>query len=121
MPEIKFDSQFLKLGVNVEEGDGIRFLDSGAQDLDGKWIFMVGVIPQGFSQMTKQKKFQLGKKNFDAVSAVYGTNSDNWKGKDMEIKEVTVNNPSTGKDGPSIRLVAPGGTDPEVVKEILNH
>lgn len=113
MPEIKFDSKFLKIGVNIEEGDVIRFLDEGYKDDEGNWIFMVGVRPNGFKEMTAQKKFQLNKTNFKSVSALYGTNSDEWVGKEMQIKQGVANNPNSGEEVPALRLVPVGGADDE--------
>jgi hypothetical protein len=117
MPEIKFPSKFLKANVNVEEGDCIKFVDVGAQDDKGQWIFTVAIIPKDVGVATETKKFQMNKKNFKAVSALYGTNSDNWKGKEMQVHIGTANNPQTGEEVPSIQLKAVGGADPEDVRE----
>ena len=121
MPEIKFPSKFLKAGVNIEEGDIIRFLDIPAFDAENHLVATVGIMPKGFSQMTEQKKFQINKTNFKAISALYGTNSDNWKGKEMEVHIGTANNPQTGTEGPSIKLKAVGGDNPSDVEEFINQ
>lgn len=108
MPDIKFESDWLKANNNVHEGDNIRFLDAGAQNKDGDWVFMVGVIPQGTSMIAAKKKFQLNKKNFTAISDTYGSNSDNWVGKEMTVFVRLVENPQTGKEVDAVRLRAPG-------------
>lgn len=59
---------------------------------------------------TEVKKFTLNKSNFEAVSKLYGTNSDNWVGKEMEVAKVKVRNPQTGTMVDSIALVAPTKT-----------
>ena len=120
MPEIKFPSKFLKAGVNIEEGDVIRFLDAPALNSDDELVATVGIIPSGFAQMTEQKKFQINKTNFKAIAALYGTNSDNWVKKEMQIHIGTANNPKTGEDGPSIKLVAVGGNEAEDVQSFIN-
>jgi hypothetical protein len=109
MPEIKFESEWLKAHNNVNQGDNVRFIDAGHKDKDGNWIFVVGIVPDGQRDMTVQKKFQLNKKNFTAVSAIYGTNSDKWVGKEMKVRVVRVENPRTGDMTDSVRLIAPGG------------
>lgn len=122
MPEIKFDSAYLKIDNNVFEGDIIRFLNNGVPDeKTGKWEFLVGVIPQGTNRMVMQKKFSIGPQLFKVVSALYGTNSDNWVNKDMQVKKGTVNNPSSGQDQPAVKLVAPGGMDAKDVNEFLGQ
>lgn len=110
MPEINFPSKWLKAEVNVQHGDFIRFLDKGRFDeKNEQWIFTVGVIPQetpGF--MREQKQFGLNKKNFDAIKKVYGSNSDNWLNKEMQVVVRTIENPKTGEEVAAIRLKAPG-------------
>lgn len=120
MPEIKFPSKFLKAGINCEEGDVIRFLDAASMDIDENLTVTVGIIPKGFSQMTEQKKFQINKTNFKAISALFGTNSDKWVGKEMQIHVGTANNPKTGEDVPAIKLKAVGGENPADVDDFLN-
>ena len=120
MPEIKFPSKFLKLGTNCEEGDVLRFLDVPMMDLDGEKLgCTVGIIPVGFKEMTTQKKFNINKTNYKSVAALYGSNTDNWKGKEVQIREITVNNPQTGVEGPGIKLVAVGGADAEDVADFI--
>lgn len=109
MPEIKFKSQWLKAGDNVSQGDNIRFLDEGEQDKDENWVFIVGIVPDGKGDITEQKKFQLNKRNFDQVAKLYGTNSDNWTGKEMKVRVVKVENPKSGEMVKAVRLIAPGG------------
>lgn len=114
MPEIKFKSAWLKAKEDVNRGDHIRFLNTGEQDKDDKWVFLVGVIPQGQKEIVAQKKFGLGKKNFNAVSKVYGTNSDFWLNKEMQVRIVKVDNPSTGEEVDSVRLTPPGALEGEL-------
>lgn len=109
MPEIVFPSAWLKAGVNVNQGDNIRFLDEGEQDKNDNWVFLVGIVPDGKNEITEQKKFQINKKNFDAVAKIYGTNSDNWVGKEMKVRVVKVMNPRTDEMVKAVRLIAPGG------------
>ena len=118
MPEIKFKSDWLKANDNVHHGDNVRFLDTGHQDKDGNWIFLVGVIPMGQSGIVEQKKFQLNKRNFDATAKLYGTNSDNWVHKEMKIKVVTVENPRTGEEVQGIRFVNPAAAGEAEVDEL---
>ena len=108
MPDIKFESDWLKANNNVSEGDNIRFLDAGEQDKDGNWIFVVGVIPKGMAMIAAKKKFSLNKKNFTAISDTYGTNSDAWVGKEMSVVVRQVENPQTGREVDAVRLRAPG-------------
>ena len=116
----KFPSKFLKLGSNVQEGDIIRFLDEPRMDADDKLVGLVGIIPQGFSQMTEQKKFQVNKTNYKAVAALYGEDCADWVGKEMQVNKIMANNPSTGVEGPTIKLVAFGGTDAKDVSDFIN-
>lgn len=119
MPEITFDSPWLKAKANVQHGDHIRFMDTGTQEQKGEktqWVFNVGVIPQGQKSVVATKKFSLNKKNFKAVAAVYGTNSDAWEGKEMRVAIVRVQNPE-GDIVPGIRLSAPGVVEDGVEEE----
>jgi hypothetical protein len=108
MPEIKFDSDWLKANNNVNEGDNIRFLDAGEKDKEGAWVFTVGVIPKGTMKIAAEKKFSLNKKNFTAISDTYGSNSDDWVGKEMTVVIRQVENPQTGREVDAVRLRAPG-------------
>ena len=108
MPEIKFESEWLKANNNVEEGDLIRFLNAGEQDKDKNWVFLVGVIPAGTSRIVTQKKFSLNKRNFESIKAIHGSNSDEWVNKDMQVMVREVENPKTGELVDAIRLCAPG-------------
>ena len=119
MPEVKFPSKFLKPGINCEEGDVIRFLDIPVMDAEDKLMGTVGIIPVGFKEMTDKKKFQINKTNFKAISALYGTNTDNWKGKEMQIHIGSANNPQTGEEVPSIKLKAVGGDNPQDVSDFI--
>jgi hypothetical protein len=108
MPDIKFDSDWLKANNNVHEGDNIRFLDAGEQDKEKNWVFTVGIIPKGTMKVVAEKKFSLNKKNFTAISDAYGTNSDAWVGKEMMVVIRQVENPQTGREVDAVRLRAPG-------------
>lgn len=106
MPEIIYPSEWLKINENVQNGDTIQFLDAGTQDKDERWIFNVAVFRKG-DLAEPEKKFGLNKTNFKAVSAVYGTNSDNWINKEMQVSSVKVRNPQLGSLVDSIALSAP--------------
>lgn len=110
MPEIKFESDWLKANDNVKQGDHIRFLDTGHKDEKGTWVFKIGVIAGGSGDIVRTKKFSLNKKNFLAVSKVYGSNSDEWLGKEMRVAVRSVENPKTGEYVPAVRLAPPGAT-----------
>ena len=109
MPDIKFPSEWLKAGDNVKAGDLIKFLDEGHQDENGQWIFKVQVLREGTPLHVK--KFSLNKKNFNAISAVYGGNSDNWVGKEMVVRVIDIENPKNGELVKAVRLSAPGAQD----------
>lgn len=119
MPEIKFKSEWLKIGDNVKDGDVIKFLDAGTLDEESeRWIFNVAVFSAG--KLTEpSKKFNLNKGNFKATAAEFGTNSDEWINKEMKVTKVKVRNPQTGLNVDSIALeksdVAPQPTDEEKV------
>ena len=102
MPEIKFPSRFLKAEDNIDHGENITFVDTGKHDEDERWIFKVR-IPSG-----EVKLFSLNKRNFDSIRKIYGSNSDNWVGKQMTVRIVDVENPKTGEMVKGIRLVGPG-------------
>lgn len=107
MPEITFPTEWLKARVNVQHGDYIRFLDTGTQDKDSRWVFQVGIIAQARpGVVVESKKFSLNKTNFDEVARMYGTNSDKWKDKEMRVSVVKVRN-QKGILVPSVRLVSP--------------
>ncbi len=105
MPEIKFPSEWLKIGVNVQPGDLIRFMDAGTQDAEGNWVFNVQIIHEG--NLTETKKFQLNKTNHKVISELHGTNSDNWVGQDMQVDTIKQRNPQTGLPVDSILLAKP--------------
>src|SRR3990167_23439 len=109
MPLIKFESDWLKAKDNVNQGDRIKFVNAGVPNEKGDWIFNVTVIEKTSGNMLYQKKFQLNKTNWKTIKKVYGENSDNWVGKEMEVIIVKVNNPSTGKFVYTVRLIPPGG------------
>ena len=114
MPELNedFKSPFIKAGVDVRDGDNLRFLDAGTREADKKrigeynWIFSVGVVRDG--ELIRTKKFQLNKLNFKVVSKAYGTDSDNYEGKEMRVNIVKRQNPQSGEVVDSIALSAPG-------------
>ena len=108
MPKIKLESNWLKANNNVRQGDRIKFLDEGAKNEKGDWIFTVAVIDQRTGLPSAQKKFQLNRRNFEAIVAALGTdNSDDWVGKEMPIYVVRVENPRDGKMVDSVRLYDP--------------
>lgn len=106
MPEIKFHSDWLKIGDNVLQGDTIQFLDVGEVDENDRHNFTVAVFRNG-ELVEPTKKFTLNKGNFKAISALYGTNSDAWVGKEMNVVSVKVRNPQLGTLVDSIALVPP--------------
>lgn len=106
MPEVVFPSEWVKIGVNVKQGDSIRFLDAGTLDPETeRYIFQVEIYSNGL--MTEIKKFNLNKTNFKVIAAAYGTNSDAWVGKDMTVNSGKVRNPATGLMVDSVVLSAP--------------
>lgn len=112
MPEIKFETDWLKANNNVKNGDRIKFLNAGEQDKDGNWVFEVEVV-----STLKRKKFSLNKKNFKSISDAYGTNSDNWVGKEMQVVVIQTENPK-GDLVDAIRLRTPGHQEEEGVIEV---
>lgn len=104
-PIIIFDSDWVKAGANVVKGDRIRFLDTGTQDAEKKWDFLVAVIDGKTGNVRSQKKFSLNKINFNAIASFYGGNSDNWVGKEMTVDVRMVDNPRTGESVPAVRLI----------------
>src|SRR5271157_1201351 len=112
MPEVKFTSKWLKARENVQHGDYVKFLDAGVLTNAGtpneKWTFKVSVIPKDNpSAVGPEKDFTLNKTNFKAISAIYGTNSDNWVGKQMRVGIIRVQN-MQGQMVAAVRLSAPG-------------
>lgn len=106
MPEIKFPTEWLKIGDNTQDGDNIQFLDAGEQDEDGRWTFNVAVLRNG-DVVEFSKKFNLNKGNFKEVSALYGSNSDLWINKEMKVVKIKARNPQTNSLVDSIALEAP--------------
>ena len=104
MPEIKFDSAFVKAGINTTEGDKIKFLDAGQKDEKDRWVFQVEIISGKTGNVRCEKKFSLNKTNFNAVASFYGSNSDDWVGKEMSVRVMMVNDPS-GKTVKGVRLI----------------
>jgi predicted nucleotidyltransferase len=106
MPEVVFPSEWLKIGVNVKQGDTVKFVDAGIIDEETeRYTFQVEIYHEGL--MTETKKFGLNKTNFKVISGIYGTNSDAWVGKEMIVNAVKVRNPQTGLLVDSIALSAP--------------
>lgn len=113
MSIIKPQSNYLKIGVNCESGDVIKFLDEGNYNEEGKfpsWEFKVAVSDGTTKERKEDKLFSLNNANIKSISDAYGEESSNWKGKTMIIKEVLVNTQSGEK--PAIRLRAPSGVNP---------
>lgn len=110
MPEISFPSEWLKINNNVKHGDTIQFTDNGTQDEEGRWTFVVAIMKDGMPADTK--KFSLNKTNFDAVSKLYSTNSDEWIGKEMKVEKIKQRKPGSSEMVDSILLVAPDSADP---------
>lgn len=49
--------------------------------------------------------FGLNATNFDKMVEKFGDDADKWKGKKITlVHEANVNNPSTGKSGPALRI-----------------
>jgi len=79
------------------------FLNSGEFDKkQEQWIFKIQVQRTG-----EEKLFSLNKKNFNTISNLYGTNSDEWVGKEMKVKVIVVESPRTGGEVDTIRLFDP--------------
>jgi len=110
MPEIKFPSDWLKIGDNVQEGDLVKFVDAGRFDEEKEsWEFVMQIYHE--NEPTEKKKFNLNKTNYNVVKELYGTNSDAWVGKVMKIVKTKARNPQLGKLVDSILLEKP--TDEE--------
>lgn len=108
MPEIIFPSEYLKMGVNTKHGDHIKFKDTGTLDPETeRYTFVVEIHRNG--EYLEDKKFTLNKTNFKAVSELYGTNSDSWVGKEMEVNLIKSRNPQSGAPVDSVLLVKPVG------------
>ena len=103
------DSEWVKAGINVEDGDLLRFLDSGKDEVnkEGKnqLVFMVGIVRDG--EVIKQKKFQVNITNNKAISALYGYETKDWEGKEMKVVIVKRQNPK-GELVDGVALVPPG-------------
>lgn len=112
MPEIKYPSKWVKIGVNIEDGDRIQFTDAGAFDPENEnYTFNVIIVHEGLPGETK--KFALNKGNFKIVSALYGSNSDAWVGKQMQVNKIRVRNPQLNAMVDGIELAAPVLTEDE--------
>ena len=115
MPDISkdFQSKFIKANIDVKQDDHIRFEDAGERQADKRnlgqynWFFAVSVIRNGNVVVTG-KKFQLNSGNFKATAKMYGSNSDNWNGKEMVVNIVKRQNPQTGGVVDGIALSSPG-------------
>lgn len=106
MPDIFFESEWLKIDQNVKEGDHIAFQNEGEYDQErDRWIFDVAIIRNG--GQVGVKKFSLNRTNAKAVINEYGTKSENWVNKEMRVNKESVRNPSTGLKVDSILLSAP--------------
>jgi len=105
MPEIKFPSEWIKIGDSVQVGDLVRFMDAGKQNEEGGWIFNLQIIHEGL--VTETKKFQLNKTNHKIMVEAHGSNSDNWVGKEMQVGTMKQRNPQTGLPVDSIVLEKP--------------
>ena len=103
------DSEWLKAGINVEDGDLIRFLDEGKNEVNkegqDQLVFTVGVVRDG--KVVAQKKFQLNRTNNKSVSALYGYDTKGWVDKEMKAVIVQRQNPK-GELVDSVALVPPG-------------
>ncbi len=106
-PIPKFDSAYLKGDVNVYKGDRIRFLNAGEYDKNGQLTINVEIIPKGIGDVKEQKLFSLNKRNYEATAKVFGKNTDDWVGKEMEVNVIETENPRTGELVPAVRLVQP--------------
>lgn len=121
MPDLSkskaYESPWLKANLNCKQGDLIQFLDAGEEDEEnGSWIFNVMVSRDG--EDLHQKKFSLNKTNFKVVAKNYGTNSDSWVGKQMEVNVIKKQNPKSGELVDSVALSLPNhNLDGDVVIE----
>lgn len=106
------DSEFLKIDVNCQNLDTVKFLDEGVKEdssFGGKRLVVRVEVLRG-GEFVCQKKFSPNKSNLKEVVATYGADNKEWIGKEMVINRVVVRNPSTGKMVPSVVLTAPVGT-----------
>lgn len=119
MPNLleKFDSEWIKAGVNVKQNDNIKFLDIAdvdPNDKDNRIIVNVAIIRNG--EAIKTKKFNINATNFKAIAKEYGTNSDKWVDKEMRVNIVKRQNPKTGEIVPAVALSSPK----DLIEEIEN-
>ena len=105
------DGDFLKVEVNVNHGDYIKFLGEGEveEDMRGnpRLVMPVMVVKTGV-----QKKFSLNKSNLKEAQQAYGFDTKQWIDKEMIVNKVQVRNPSTGKMVAGI-LLSPPNRDAE--------
>lgn len=118
----KFESPWLKANENVKHGDYVRFLDEGTErpSKDGKgndYIMRLGVIPQASKEISVEKQFQLNKTNYKATASVYGADTKNWVGKEMQVVVIKTQNIQGGIVD-AIRLVHPGNYEEDGGAEI---
>lgn len=108
MPNLNdtFESEWLKANVNVKHGDIIKFVDAGhVSDNNGKPRLDIIVK---VSSTGKEKKLTVNATNRKRLQKMFGPNTDNWVGKEVEVVVSKRNNPSTGDLVDGIDLVAPG-------------
>jgi hypothetical protein len=100
----QFDSPWLKAKLNVREGDNIKFLDEGIINED-KVDLKVSVMRNG--EEISQKKFTINATNFRTVAQLYGTDTKQWIGKEMEVSIYKARNPRTNSLVDAIMLTTP--------------
>jgi len=79
------ESKFLKAGINIKDGDIIKFLDEG-EEVDGQWGKKVQIkveTPNG-----EEKILTLNNSSRGNMVSYYGSSSDGWIGKEARINVV---------------------------------
>lgn len=123
MPNLNeaFPSNWLKIDKNVKHGDIIKFLDEGEVVQNGvndkgqaRYSLNITVEVQRTGDI---KTFSVNTGNRKIVQALYGADTKNWVGKEMEVMKVRVRSPK-GESVDSIELVQPNHrADGSVVHE----
>jgi hypothetical protein len=102
------DSDWVKAGINVKNGDHLRILDEGTivpnQKGEDQLELNVEIIRDG--QGLAKKKFTLNKTNHKAIASAAGFDSARWIGKEFRVNIVKKQDPS-GRLVDSVALSLP--------------
>lgn len=114
MPDLnkEFPSQWLKVNVDVKNGDTLTFTDAGKVTTDGvddkgnpkrRLDIHVKVDKTGV-----EKSMTINATNRKRLVKSWGENTDNWVGKTAEVIVEKKTNPRSGELVDSISLIAAG-------------